>query len=349
MELVILLKPCLRRVTLTIPHTSEKHCIVFMSEELAQAVIGEGAISSSLSTTELNELYFEESTFVVSSSEMVRPSLPLPSKTDLSGRASTVLPQMSTLMLEAAPVPSLHPMAYEESQPDEIHQRDSTTSRGEEARPENASYGSGFTLSPFFHCQQPTASEHRQTTTATPSQQTIHTRSNIKAGTILFTSIPTHIPADQIHPLPDESHQMRRGGNGQIFKGTISGMNVVYKKTNYRSKEYAIITKTKHNNIVRLLAFMYGAENPAHKRRHFCYHIMPQMTGDCARMLTDKQELTIKELHKKQYQKDGNHQGQSEVSLEANSPRTSLPTLAPYCPPRHKKKQYPSQVLLFLF
>ena len=26
---------------------------------------------------------------------------------------------------------------------------------------------------------------------------------------------------------------------------------------------------------------------------------MPQMSGDCARMLTDKQELTIKELHKK--------------------------------------------------
>ena len=71
------------------------------------------------------------------------------------------------------------------------------------------------------------------------------------------------------------------------------------KQTTDRRNNYAIITKTKHNNIVRLLAFMYGAENPAHKRRHFCYHIMPQMTGDCARMLTDKQELTIKELHKK--------------------------------------------------
>ena len=52
----------------------------------------------------------------------------------------------------------------------------------------------------------------------------------------------------------------------------------------------------KHKNIVPLLAFMYGEENPAHKRRHFCYHII---TGDCARMLTDKKELTIKELHGK--------------------------------------------------
>ena len=72
---------------------------------------------------------------------------------------------------------------------------------------------------------------------------------------------------------------------------------MVYKKTNYRSKEYAIITRIKHSNIVKLLAFMYGEENPTHN--HFCYHIMPQMSGDCARMLTDKRELTIKELLKK--------------------------------------------------
>ena len=55
MELVILLKPYLRRVTLTIPHTSEKHCIVFMSEELVQKVVGEGAISSSLSSFEYSQ------------------------------------------------------------------------------------------------------------------------------------------------------------------------------------------------------------------------------------------------------------------------------------------------------
>ena len=73
----------------------------------------------------------------------------------------------------------------------------------------------------------------------------------------------------------------------------------MYKKTNYRSKEYAIITKIKHKNIDRLLAFMYGTENPTHKRRHICYHIMPQLSGDCARMLTDREELTIRELYKK--------------------------------------------------
>ena len=76
-------------------------------------------------------------------------------------------------------------------------------------------------------------------------------------------------------------------------------MDVVYKRTNYRSKEYSIITKVKHKNIIQLLAFMYGAENPEHRRRHFCYHIMPRMSGDCARMLTDKEDLTIKELSKR--------------------------------------------------
>lgn len=117
---------------------------------------------------------------------------------------------------------------------------------------------------------------------------TVHSRSNIKPGAVLFTSVPTEIPADLIHPIPDETHQLRRGGNGQILRGTVGDMNVVYKKTNYRSREYSIIVELNHRNIVRLLAFMYGEENPAHKRRHYCYHIMPQLSGDCARMLTDK-------------------------------------------------------------
>ena len=93
---------------------------------------------------------------------------------------------------------------------------------------------------------------------------------------------------------------MRRGRNGQIFSETISGVSVVYKKTNYRSKEFAIVTdlKLRCKNVVRLFAFMYRAENPSHRQRHFCYHIMLHLSGGCARMLTDK-DLTIKELHKK--------------------------------------------------
>ena len=214
-------------------------------------------------------------------------SLPLPPKVEQSVRVSTVLPQVTTPGATPATIP--HPIIHGEPEHEPVPR----------AGVEGRSPGSS---SPQLFCIDPITSEHQQqTATGTPSQQTLHTKSSIKPGAvlILFTfSVPRQIPADQIHPLPDESHQMRRGGNGQIF-GIIGGMNVVYKKTNYRSKEYAIITKIKHKNIVRLLAFMYGTENPTHKRRHFCYHIMPQLSGDCARMLTDREELTIRELYKK--------------------------------------------------
>ena len=160
-ELVILLKPYLRRVTLTIPHTTEKQCIVLMSEELTQAVVSEGAISSSLSTIEssgASNVYFEETSSPTSLSEMVRPNLPLPSKSELSGKASTVVPQLTTIMLEATPaVPVPHPIVHEHL--DEVPHHDSTTSRGEEVEAGNASYGSGFTYSPYyFHGQQPMTS-----------------------------------------------------------------------------------------------------------------------------------------------------------------------------------------------
>ena len=298
MELVILLKPFVRRVTVTIPHTSEKHCIVFMSEELAHTVIGEGAISSSLASSDSTQVMLDTSineTASTSSSEMVRPCLPLPQKLEQSLRATAVLPHVE--IPGAVHVPLLLPNVHEDVEDEGTRMRqqvpDYDSSRSGEGGIGNngtSHYGVPFTLA--IASQQTTA-------TVTSSQQPLSTKSSIREGTVLFTSVPNQIPADLIHPLPDETHQMRRGGNGQIFRSTIGGMNVVYKKTNYRSKEYAIVTKIKHKNIVRLLAFMYGAENPAHKRRHFCYHIMPQLSGDCARMLTDKEQLTIKELNKK--------------------------------------------------
>ena len=300
-ELVILIKPFVRRVTITIPHTSEKHRIVFVSEELAHSIVGEGTISSSLSSSDSIQGVLDKSiteTVSTSSSEMVRPALPLPNTQSL--RATTVLPQVTSMGTVQVTMP--HNIMHEELEPEKrhrqlrVHKRESQ-SRSKETEMGNKSDGSSLsTRLSNFYCHPPVASEHQQTATITPTQQTLHPRSTIKEGTVLFTSISKQIPADQIHPLPDETHQMRRGGNGQIFKGTIGGMDVVFKKTNYRSKEYAIITKIKHKNIVPLLAFMYGAENPAHKRRHFCYHIMPRLSGDCARMLTDKENLTIKEL-----------------------------------------------------
>ena len=293
-ELVILLKPCIRRVTITIPNTSEEHCIVFTSEELAHT-IGEGAISSSISasesTQEMLDIIISE-TVPDAHSEMVRPALPLPRNLEDNTRSSTVIPLVTT--------PGVVPQSTIVHGELETRQRQQHPGGGDVG---NGSPIFDYPFSSQYNQNLPTASEQpHQTATATAvvsSQQVVHPKSSIKPGAILYTSVPNQFPPDHIHPLPDESHQMRRGGNGQIFSGAIGGMNVVYKKTNYRSKEFAIVTKLKHKNIVQLFAFMYGAENPSHKRRHFCYHIMPHLSGDCARMLTDKKDLTIKELHKK--------------------------------------------------
>ena len=118
-------------------------------------------------------------------------------------------------------------------------------------------------------------------------------------GTVLYTSLPREIPSDYIQPLPDESQLIKRGGNGSIFGATMSGMTLAIKKTNYRSKEFAILTKIHHRNIMPLLAFILGEEIPTSRRRYHCYHVMPRLTGDCARMLTDKKEFTMKNLRLK--------------------------------------------------
>ena len=301
-ELVILLKPFVRRVTITIPETSEKHCIVFVSEELAHSVVSEGTISSYLSSNEsaqdMTDPVISE-TVSTSSSEMVRPALPLPNRIEQSLRSTTVLPMVTILGTIPDTLP--HTIGHDEVGPEGTRHKNVDAGESEEQ--------DGSRSSPFYnHPPIPSEQRQQQTMTMTPSEPTSSPKSTVKEGAILFTSVPRQIPADQIHPLPDETHQMRRGGNGQIFKGVIGGMNVVYKKTNYRSREYAIITKVKHKNIVKLLAFMYGAENPVHKRRHFCYHIMPQMSGDCARMLTDKEHLTIRELQKR-YEDDTRKMG----------------------------------------
>ena len=289
-ELVILLKPYLRRVTLT--YKSKVHHIIMMSEELVQKTVSEGAIEQACMTgTDLMEhiMCTEEAP---TASEMVRPSLPLPPIGEQNLKTTTVLPQVT--IAGASPAP--RSVLEEKFKHDKLQKlRESQRSQAG-AMIYNASSGSGSPQT--FHLQF-TSRQQQQITTVTTSQPTQGIRSSIKPGAILFTSIPEQMPSDHMHPLPDETNQIRRGGNGQIFRGTIGRMSVVYKKTNYRSREFTIIIKLKHKNIIKLLAFMYGEENPAHRRRHFCYHIMPQMSGDCARMLTDKRELTIKELHKK--------------------------------------------------
>ena len=82
------------------------------------------------------------------------------------------------------------------------------------------------------------------------------------------------------YALPAEDHQIRRGGNGQIFAANYAGYTLVAKKTHFRNREYNIIIQLKHTNIIPLLALMVG--EVSHRRRFFCYHMLPRMSGELA-------------------------------------------------------------------
>ena len=120
----------------------------------------------------------------------------------------------------------------------------------------------------------------------------------LRPGTVLFTSIPEKIPSDRIMSLPLQRTLIRRGGNGSIYSENIGGTALACKKTSYRSKEYTIISKIRHKNIIPLLAYIWGEEHAESRRRYYVYHYLPKLSGDLARLVTDKEELSLYEFHK---------------------------------------------------
>ena len=120
----------------------------------------------------------------------------------------------------------------------------------------------------------------------------------LRPGTVLFTSMPEKIPSDRIQPLPLQHSLIRKGGNGSIFSENLAGTAFAVKKTSYRSKEYAILTKIHHKNILPLLAYVWGEEHAESRRRYYVYHYLPKLSGDLARLVTDKEKLSLYEFHK---------------------------------------------------
>ena len=118
-------------------------------------------------------------------------------------------------------------------------------------------------------------------------------------GTVVYSTIPTIFPMDQILQTPDEAHLIKRGGNGSIYAVSYGGFDFAVKKTAYRNREIQIHKKLKNPNIVELSCLMFGHQQPQYKRRYFCYHFMPRATGDLARMVTDKVDLTMVNLSKR--------------------------------------------------
>ena len=120
-----------------------------------------------------------------------------------------------------------------------------------------------------------------------------------RPGTIIFTSLPRVFSSDKNYSLPEQTHLIRKGGNGEIFVGNYGGITFAIKKTAYRAREFSIQTKLSHKNVVPLLAVMTGEQHTLHRQRYYCYYFMPKLTGDVARMVTDHKELTMIELRKK--------------------------------------------------
>ena len=120
-----------------------------------------------------------------------------------------------------------------------------------------------------------------------------------RPGTIIFTSLPRVFSTDKNYSLPEQTHVIRKGGNGEIFVGNYGGITFAIKKTAYRAREFSIQTKLSHKNVVPLLAVMTGEQHTLHRQRYYCYYFMPKLTGDIARMVTDHKELTLIEIRKK--------------------------------------------------
>ena len=95
---------------------------------------------------------------------------------------------------------------------------------------------------------------------------------------IYLQTIPDVFQKHKTYALPIEDHQIRRGGNGQIFSADYLGYALAAKKTLFRNREYNIVVRMKHPNIVPLLALMVG--DVSHRKRFFCYHMLPRMSGE---------------------------------------------------------------------
>lgn len=136
-----------------------------------------------------------------------------------------------------------------------------------------------------------------------PSVQTAAANSQkqvaLPPGTVLHTANTDVFAKDIRYNLPDESNLLKKGGNGSVFVVTYGRIEYAVKKTAFRSREFQIHKKLKHENIIELSCFMFGTEQPQRNRRYFCYHFMPRLTGDLAKMVTDKPDLTMVSLSKR--------------------------------------------------
>lgn len=279
-ELVILLRPCLRKVKFILPSGEEAHEIK-LSGDFMPDMAYERFMPSLLEELEEIVQCCSSHELFPAKTETVIPVIPVGAKFSVS----TVSPPISLppankkLSLGAShienqtrPSTGSSVTVVEETEDHVLlsasghpHQ---TSSRQEPSLRTQGQTSHTSLLQPFSSMG----------TMVQPVQQS-RSLSLTKAGTVIYSAEPVKIPVNRVLPLPDENVLIQRGGNGKIFSGTMQGLSVAIKKTLFRSKEFSVAKKVKHKNVITLLAFIWGEENPGHQRRFFCYHVMPKMTG----------------------------------------------------------------------
>ena len=140
----------------------------------------------------------------------------------------------------------------------------------------------------------------------------VHRPLAARPGVVVHTNIPHVFALDQQYPLPDETHLIRKGGNGEIFSGFFGGEELAVKKTSFRNREFLIHSKLRHQNVIQLLCLMMGEKHPRQRRKVICYHFLPRAHGDLARLAVDNEKNTLKQLrfdHGSNAKKFGSIQG----------------------------------------
>ena len=118
-------------------------------------------------------------------------------------------------------------------------------------------------------------------------------------GTVLHTANPEAFTLNVVYNIPSEDNLLKKGGNGMVFAVTYGLREYAVKKTPFRNREFQIHKRLKHPNIIELSCLMFGPPQPQYQRRYYSYHFMPRVTGDLARMVTDRRDLVMTSLTSK--------------------------------------------------
>ena len=316
LEVVIMLRPVVQKVEGAVPMTSEEFTLILSHDLVLE--FSDHIVSDLVASEQCVEDYMIDG----SHTERILPVLPIVQKT-IYGRSQTAYPKSSlppaqtpgvepilqpTIVQEMPDQPPLHadlhgnpntngithalaaPQAPTDEYPLSDHYRINGLSHAQAVGGTSVQPSQGVFVQNFA---EQAGAEARVHQAVTSRKQTA-----LRPGTVLFTSMPEKIPSDRIQPLPLQHSLIRKGGNGSIFSENLAGTALAVKKTSYRSKEYAILTKIHHKNIIPLLAYVWGEEHAESRRRYYVYHYLPKLSGDLARLVTDKEELSLYEFHK---------------------------------------------------